>query len=81
MLNSLVNYINDHEDWLMGRILGYAQKREYTKCTSTLKEAWRLSISGLSKSLVDLIEAKGEDIELGPDEGYASDPATQGTWY
>ena len=77
MLTRFVKYIDDHEDWLMGRILDYAQKREYTKYASTLKEAWRLSISGLSKSLVALIKTRGEDIELGPEEDYSSDPATQ----
>lgn len=77
MLTTFVTYINDHEDWLMGRILDYAQKRGYTKYTSTLKEAWRLSISGLSKSLVELIITRGDDIELGPEEDYESDPATQ----
>lgn len=77
ILNTFSKYITDHEDWLMGRILGYAQQRNYTKYTSTLKEAWRLSISGLSESLVNLIETRGEDIELGPEEDYRSDPATQ----
>lgn len=76
MLTTLIEYINDHEDWLMERILDYAQKRDYTKYASTLKEAWRLSISGLSKSLVELIKAKGNDIELGPEEDYRCDPAT-----
>ncbi len=77
MSDMLIKFINDHEDWLMERILDYAQKRDYTKYTSTLKEAWRLSISGLSKSLVELINAKGNDIELGPEEDCRCDPATQ----
>lgn len=77
MLTSFVKYINDHEDWLMGRILNYAQQRNYTKYTSTLKEPWRLSISGLSNSLSELVSIKGEDVELGPDEDFGSDPATQ----
>lgn len=77
MLIKFITYINDHEDWLMGRILDYAQERNYTKYTSTLKEPWRLSISGLSKSLGELIITKGDDIELGPEEDYNNDPATQ----
>lgn len=77
MLTTFIKYINDHEDWLMGRILHYAQQRDYTKHTSTLKEAWRLSISGLSKSFDDLISTRGKDIELGPEEDYSNDPATQ----
>jgi diguanylate cyclase (GGDEF)-like protein len=77
MQTTFINYINNHEDWLMERILDYALQRDYTQYTSTLKEAWRLSISGLSKSLIELIQVKGDDIELGPDEDYTSDPATQ----
>lgn len=77
MPSTLINYINDHEDWLMSRILDYAQQRNYTKYTSTLKEPWRLSISGLSKSLSELIVTKGEDVELGPEEDFGKDPATQ----
>lgn len=77
LFTEFIDYINANEDWLMERILEYAKKRDYTKYTSTLKEAWRLSISGLSQSLVELIQARGDAIELGPDEDYTSDPATQ----
>jgi len=76
MLSKLKEYVLNHEDWLMERILSYAKQRDYTKYTSTLKEAWRLSISGLSKSLIDALNAKGRDLELGPDEEYTSDPAS-----
>ncbi len=77
MLNRLTDYIDTHEDWLMERILRYAQQRDYTKYTSTLKEAWRLSISGLSRSLIELLETQGDDIELGPEEDYSCDPAAR----
>ncbi len=77
MLSQLKEYVINHEDWLMERILSYAKQRDYTKYTSTLKEAWRLSISGLSKSLIDALNEKGQDLELGPDEDYTSDPASQ----
>ena len=30
------------EEWLMERILWYADQFDYTRYTSTLKEAWRL---------------------------------------
>jgi len=72
-----IEHITAHEDWLMERILKYAIDRDYAKYTSTLKEPWRLSISGLSSSLVEAINIKGEDLELNPDEDYASDPAAQ----
>lgn len=77
MFTEFIKYINDHEDWLMGRILKYAHKGNYTKYTSTLKEAWRLSISGLSKSLVEIVQTRGDDLELRPDEEYTRDPASQ----
>ncbi|MCP3954191.1 MAG: PAS domain-containing protein, partial [Desulfobacterales bacterium] len=64
----------DSEDWLMGRILKYAQARGYTKYTSTLKEAWRLSVSGLSKSLLIAIDLGLEKLELLPEEDYGADP-------
>lgn len=62
------------EDWLMGRILEYATARGYHKYTSTLKEAWRLSISGLSKSLLKAIDIGIEKLELLPEENYSADP-------
>lgn len=76
MLSPLKQHLLDHEDWLMERILRYAKQRGYTEYTSTLKEAWRLSISGLSKSLIDALNEKGQDLELGPHEDYVSDPAS-----
>jgi signal transduction histidine kinase len=71
---SLEQLVLDSEDWLMGRILEYAQARGYTKYTSTLKEAWRLSISGLSKSLLKAIDLGLDKLELLPEEDYGADP-------
>lgn len=76
MLSPLKEYVLNHEDWLMERILKYAKQRDYTKYTSTLKEPWRLSISGLSTSLIDALNTKGQDLELGPHDEYISDPAS-----
>ncbi|MEZ4483177.1 MAG: hypothetical protein R2864_00815 [Syntrophotaleaceae bacterium] len=59
MSESLVKYIFDNEDEIMGKILFYAQRQDYTKYTSSLKEAWRLSVAGLSKALIEAIEIKG----------------------
>jgi len=70
----LSKLVLDSEDWLMDRILEYAQARGYTKYTSTLKEAWRLSISGLSKSLLQAIEIGLEKLELFPEEDCKVDP-------
>lgn len=66
-----------NEEWLMDRILDYAEEYDYTKYTSTLKEAWRVSIEGLSTSLVKLMEEFSEVPELGPDDDYSQDAASQ----
>ena len=58
----------------MNQILGYAKAYGYAKYTSTLREAWRLSISGLSKSLLTAIRIGERDLQLGPDENFAKNP-------
>jgi len=71
----LSGLISSSEEWLIKRILKYAKRQGYTKYTSTLQEAWRLSVSGLSISLLNLLETDGADLELGPDDDFANDPA------
>ncbi|MEJ2154346.1 MAG: response regulator [Desulfobacteraceae bacterium] len=60
----------------MQRILGYAKARGYAQYTSTLMEAWRLSISGLSNALLTAIRDH-PNLELNPDDVYVSDPIAQ----
>jgi signal transduction histidine kinase/PAS domain-containing protein len=62
------------ESWLVRRVLAYARERGYTKYTSTLEEAWRASIAGLSAPLMDLLDRDGSPPELSPDDDFASDP-------
>jgi len=66
--------IAEQESWLIRRVLAYARERGYTKYTSTLEEAWRASIAGLSAPLMDLLDRDGSPPELSPDDGFASDP-------
>ena len=68
-------FILENEEWLMERILFYAKRQGYSKYTSTLTEAWRLSISGLSNTLLLSIVRDNKDFELSPDEDYSVDPA------
>ena len=56
MLN-LKTLIENHEDWLTDRVVHYAQQKSYTQYSSTLREAWRISICGLSEPLVQFIDA------------------------
>jgi PAS domain-containing protein len=66
--------IRSREEWLINRILFYAKRQGYTRYTSTLKEAWRLSISGISAWILEALE-RLPDLELRPDEDYLQDPA------
>jgi len=70
----LYDLIATHEDWLMNRVLHHARLHDYTKYTSTLAEAWRVSIQGLSEPLMRAIKESPEPRELGPDDDFAADP-------
>lgn len=73
-MKHLYNLIAEHEDWLIQQILNYAKKYGYVKYTSTLHEAWRISISGISKSLMNALLYSDKVRELGPDDDYTRDP-------
>ncbi|MEE4356549.1 MAG: ATP-binding protein, partial [Desulfococcaceae bacterium] len=71
----LYELIHNNEDWLMESILNYAIRYDYAKYTSTLKESWQMSVSGLSQSLLHTLDAGKKELELHPDEDYSLDPA------
>jgi PAS domain S-box-containing protein len=73
-MDPLARLIAASEDRLMKMILGYALQRGYTKYSSTLEEAWRMSVAVLSKTLTDACETWDGPPELGPDEDYLCDP-------
>ena len=58
----------------MRRVLDYAKKRDYVQYTSTLAEAWRLSIAGLSAPLLKAWQLSDQPPELGPNDDYHRDP-------
>lgn len=60
-MDRLKRLINEHEDWLIDRVVHYAQINDYTRYTSTLREAWRASIVGLSQPLVDALDEMSAD--------------------
>ena len=77
-MKDYIDLLRNNEDWLMTRILKYAEKFEFTKYTSTLAEAWRLSISGLSGSLITAANHYSNVIpELHPDDKYINDPISE----
>lgn len=73
----LIALLQSSEDRLIELILYYANQEGYTRYTSTLKEAWRLSIEGLSKAIIEVVERSDMVPELSPEEDYSNDPATQ----
>ena len=73
-LSRLRALVASHEDWLVRCVLGYAKERDYVKYTSTLEEAWRISVAGLSDSLFDALDAYDSAPELGPDDDFTQDP-------
>ncbi|MBW7882083.1 MAG: GAF domain-containing protein [Caldilineaceae bacterium] len=73
-MDPLKELILESELWLMRRILHYAKSHAYLKYTSTLLEAWRISIASLSATLVEAIERGRAAPEFGPDDDYSQDP-------
>ena len=74
-ITTFAECLRDNERWLMQRILRYASDHGYAKYTSTLEDAWRMSVSGLSESLIRFVDSRGFDPELEVDEDVTSDPA------
>jgi diguanylate cyclase (GGDEF)-like protein len=77
-MERLKTLLLSNEQWLMERILAYAKRQSYTKYTSTLAEAWRLSISGLTESIVRAIDTYGNQMpEFFPDANYRDNPISE----
>lgn len=74
MMQQLALLLKEHEGWLMRRVRDYAIERDYTRYTSTLEEAWRVSIVGLTDSICAALELSAEPWELGPDDDFVHDP-------
>lgn len=75
--NQLKTLLLSNEEWLMERILHYARQTDFTTYTSTLQEAWRLSISGLTSSIVAALDKFLTPPELHPEYQFDSDPISR----
>lgn len=71
---ALREHLACHEEWLMAGILDYAKRQGYARYTSTLAEAWRVSICGLSEPLIQAIDDGHTELELGPEDDFVTDP-------
>lgn len=70
----LYDLIADSDRWLIKQVIQYAKAREYVKYTSTLEDAWRVSISGLSNSILSALKIYDSPPELISDIDYTQDP-------
>jgi signal transduction histidine kinase/CheY-like chemotaxis protein/HPt (histidine-containing phosphotransfer) domain-containing protein len=63
-MQQLIDLIARREDWLVDKTIGYAKQYGYTPFTSTLAEAWRASICGLSGPLIKALTKYDEPPQL-----------------
>jgi PAS domain-containing protein len=73
-MHPLKELLKNNEMWLMRRIRDYAVERDFARYTSTLEEAWRVSIVGLTDSIISALAISEEPWELNPDDDYITDP-------
>lgn len=76
-LSPLIDLLDRGQDRIIERLYLYASERGYTLYTSTLKEAWRLSISGLTDAVKRGAVLYGRVPELNPEEDYQEDPVAE----
>ena len=76
-MKKLIESIESHEEWLMERILHYAHQNGYVRYTSTLKEAWRMSIAGLSDSIISYLRTTDRAPDFAPDDDFTMGPTVR----
>jgi hypothetical protein len=74
-MQQLSDLISQREDWLVDKTIAYAKMYGYTPFTSTLAEAWRASICGLSGPLIKALAHYSEPPQLVAGE-YAEESIT-----
>jgi len=75
-MKNLCNLILSNENWLLDKVIYYAKARNYVQYSSTLKEAWRMSIAGLSETITTALRNHDNSLELSPDDNYVMDPVS-----
>ena len=73
-LNPLRNLLENGTEFIIDRLYYYVNEIGYAKYTSTLKEAWRMSIVGLSEPLIKNLKRTSDIPVFGPDDDFSSDP-------
>ncbi len=73
-MHFLSERIAEREDWLMNRTILYAKRHGYAQYTSTLTEAWRSAICGMSEPLIEALNRYEELPPVTATGDYADDP-------
>ncbi|MFS8182251.1 ATP-binding protein [Pseudovibrio denitrificans] len=73
-MHVLRDLILENENTLIDRIFYYAKNQGYTQYTATLREAWRVSVEGLSRSIVKAMEAYDTPPEIDVSSDFSSHP-------
>ena len=73
-MQGLHQLIAGNEDWLMDRVLRYAKEHGYTRYASTLVEAWRGSIAGISAPILLSLQVAGSLLAVAADQDFMADP-------
>ena len=77
-MGELVRLLKEQECWIVERILGYARENGYTKYSSTLPEAWRMSVAGLIRAVeAGVQDGDGANLELLADTDWTRDQLSQ----
>lgn len=76
-MDQLAELIAGGDRKVLGTLIGYAVDRGYAKYTSTLEEAWRLSVSTISALLIKACRELDGPPELSPDKNLDGGPLPQ----
>ncbi|SFC62166.1 hybrid sensor histidine kinase/response regulator [Tropicimonas isoalkanivorans] len=69
-MKALEALIEENENWLVDRVVHYALVEGFSAYTSTLREAWRASICGLSGPILQALAAIDTDAGPRPNDGF-----------
>lgn len=69
-MDKLIALVSENEDWILKRVVEYAKIHEYTRYTSTLIEAWRISIASLNVAMFNAMRSNEEILPPSLDDKY-----------
>ncbi|ODM42769.1 two-component system sensor histidine kinase DorS [Cereibacter johrii] len=73
---ALADYLQSRETLLTERVVAYASTRSYSHLVSTLPEAWRSSVQGLTDSVILMLDHQQPEAAIDYDAGIGTDPST-----